>query len=294
MVTNKLHVGFVGTGILGEPMAQRLLSQGFELTVWNRTPSKLHGLEQQGARVAASPAALAAAVDVICLCLLDTGAVEQVVFGADGLVEAGGSRLLIDFSSITPEATRTLAARWQLATGAGWVDAPVSGGVPAAKAGTLIILAGGAAADVAQAQPVFDALAQRVTHLGPSGSGQMAKSCNQMIVGCNVLMIAEMLAAARRAGVEVEKLPGALAGGFADSLPLQLLGPRMAAGEFTPPLGSARAMLKDLDHAAALARASGSAAPLTALSAELYRSLGKRAELGGLDADICTLIKIFE
>jgi 3-hydroxyisobutyrate dehydrogenase len=157
-----------------------------------------------------------------------------------------------------------------------------------------IVLAGGAADDVAQAQPVFEALARRVTHLGPSGAGQMAKSCNQMIVGCNVLMIAEMLAAARRAGVEVEKLPGALAGGFADSLPLQLFGPRMAAGEFTPPLGSVRAMLKDLDQAAALARASGSAAPLTALSAELYRSLGKRADLGGLDADICRMIEIFE
>ncbi|MES2919017.1 MAG: NAD(P)-dependent oxidoreductase [Pseudomonadota bacterium] len=284
------RLGFIGVGLMGLPMCRRLLAAGYPLSVWNRSPGKCAPLVAAGARLAASPAALAGAADVIMTCVADTAAQEEVFAGADGL--ATGLRpgqVVVDFSSISPAATRTLAAAAQ-ARGAHWIDAPVSGGVIGAEAGTLVIMAGGDAATLESLRPVLASLAQRVTHMGGSGAGQVTKVCNQLIVAANAVLIAEAVALAERAGVDASRLAPALAGGFADSRPFQLLAPRMSARAFEPVQWRVRTLLKDLDMATALAADSGSPAPLAAHAAELMREHGGH---GCLDQDLSSLIRLF-
>lgn len=282
------RIGFIGLGLMGVPMARRLLAAGFPLTVWNRSPAKTEALVAGGARRAESPAALAREVDVVMLCVADTAAVGEVVFAVDG-VAAGGApeKLLVDFSSILPAATRDYAARLHTQCGMHWLDAPVSGGVPGAEQGTLAIMIGGAAADVERARPLLAPLSARCTHLGPVGSGQVAKICNQLIVGLNALAIAEAVALAERAGVDAARLPEALAGGFADSKPLQILAPRMATRAFEPVAWKVRTLLKDLDNAGQLARENGMGAPLAEFGAGRMRTHGAN---GKLDCDPSTLV----
>lgn len=284
------NVGFIGLGLMGVPMVRRLRSAGIAVTVWNRAIEKASALaaDDEGIRVAGSPAELARAVDVVMLCVADTAAVQAVVFGDRGVVKGGGrGKLLIDLSSIMPSATREFAERLQAQCGMAWVDAPVSGGVQGAVNGTLAIMAGGTATDVERARPLLAPLSRRVTHLGPVGSGQVAKVCNQMIVGVNALVIAEVVALAERAGVDAGKLPEAFAGGFADSLPLQILAPQMATRTFAPVKWHVRTLLKDLDNARALAAELGSEVPMSALGADRMREHGSR---GYLDADPATLV----
>jgi 3-hydroxyisobutyrate dehydrogenase len=216
-----------------------------------------------------------------------------VVFGHDGL--AGVLRtgqLLIDLSSIAPDTTREMAERLATACGAHWIDAPVSGGLPLARAGRLIVFAGGDAHAIARAAPVFDALAQRVTHMGGHGAGQLAKSCNQMIVACNLVTIAEMLAFAQRAGIDATRLPAALAGGFADSLPLQIFGPRMAAGIDTPRIGGLGTFRKDIDQVVRLAGECGAYAPMATRAAEVMLEASRHDHVGA-DPDVSRIIALF-
>lgn len=288
------RVGFIGTGLIGTPMVERLIERGLPVTVWNRTATKAAPLVALGASLADSPQDLVSRSTLVCLCLTNTDAVHDVLFGRDGIaLEMRAAQLLVDFSSIAPDATVTMAAQLRAAVGTGWVDAPVSGGLPAARAGRLIIFAGGDAADIARAAPVFDALSMRVTHMGGQGAGQLAKTCNQMIVACNNLVIAEMLAFARKAGIDAERLPGALAGGFADSLPLQLFGTRMARHVTTPKVGAIATFRKDIEQAARLAREHDAFAPMTARAVELYRDAVARADIGA-EADIAQIIAMYE
>ncbi len=289
-----VRVGFIGTGLIGTPMVERLIERGLSVTVWNRTVAKVAPLVALGALPAHSPQDLVSHCDVVCLCLTNTDAVHAVLFGDDGIAsQMHAAHLLVDFSSIAPDATITMAAQLRALVGTGWVDAPVSGGLPAARAGRLIIFAGGEAGDIARAAPVFDALSMRVTHMGGQGAGQLAKTCNQMIVACNNLVIAEMLAFARKAGIDAERLPEALAGGFADSLPLQIFGTRMATHIFTPKVGAIATFRKDIEQAARLARAHDAFAPMTARAVELYREAAERADIGG-DADIARIIALYD
>lgn len=282
------HIGFIGLGLMGMPMARRLLSSGYPVTVWNRSPGRADVLAEAGARLADSPAALARDADVVMLCVADTGAVADVVFAAGGVAEGGApGKLLVDFSSISPSATRGFALRLQQACGMRWIDAPVSGGVPGAEQGTLAIMAGGEAADIERVRPLLAVLGSRCTHLGAAGAGQVAKVCNQLIVGLNALAIAEAVALAERSGVDAALLPAALAGGFADSKPLQLLAPRMAADRFEPVAWKVRTLLKDLDNAGALAGELGMQLPLAGFGAERMRAHGRD---GHLDHDPSTLI----
>ncbi len=291
---SSVRVGFIGTGLIGTPMVERLLECGVAVTVWNRTPEKVAPLVARGAASCASPLELAAHSDVVCLCLTDTAAVRDVMFGAHGIgASMRAEQLVVDFSSIAPDATVTMATTLRDTTGARWVDAPVSGGLPAARAGRLIVFAGGDAVDIARAAPVFDALAMRVTHMGGNGAGQLAKTCNQMIVACNNLVIAEMLAFASRAGIAADRLPAALAGGFADSLPLQLFGPRMAQHTTTPKVGAIATFRKDIEQAARLAQVYHAHAPMTTRAAALYREAAEREDIGG-DADIGRIMQLFE
>lgn len=287
-----VRIGFIGTGLIGAPMVERLLECGRDVTVWNRSPDKCAPLVAAGARLADSPAALARDTDIVCLCLTDTAAVRDVVFGSGQLASALRSdSLVVDLSSIAPDATRDMASALELACGAAWLDAPVSGGVPAARAGRLIVFAGGEAADIVRAAPVFSALAQRVTHMGGHGAGQLAKSCNQQIVACNLLVIAEMLAFAERTGVDASRLPAALAGGFADSLPLQIFGPRMATNTDTPRLGAVGTFRKDIAQVVRLAGEAGAHIPITAAALAQYDAAIGRADIGA-EGDASRLIRL--
>ncbi|MCD0505166.1 NAD(P)-dependent oxidoreductase [Bordetella petrii] len=187
------------------------------------------------------------------LCLTDERAVHDTVFGAAGVHRAGGA-WLVDHSSISPDAARRYAAQLQQASGRVWIDAPVSGGVAGAQAGTLSIMMGGPADTIDAAAPYLRAYAGRVTRMGAVGAGQVAKLCNQTIVASTVNAIAEAVALAQHSGIDAAALNTALAGGWADSTLLQIFVPRMT-GPIEQPLGSVATMLKDVENVAALARA---------------------------------------
>lgn len=277
-------IGFIGLGAMGTPMVRRLIAAGHDVTTWARS-----GRAIDGAPGASSPAALARACDVVIACVADTAAVEAVVFGANGI--AAGARqgtLFVDHSTIHPVATRAFAEKLR-AAGMGWVDAPVSGGVAGAESGALIVMAGGEAADIARAGPAMTAYAKRVTHLGPNGAGQAAKVCNQLLIGAAVAAAAEALSFASRFGVDAARIPDALAGGWADSTVLQRHARMMAAGE--PDNIDGRLMLKDMDIACDMGRATGTPMPVTTAVAELYRLMIAR---GHAAAGQIGLIRLYE
>ena len=291
-MTQKTTVlGFVGMGLMGSRMTTRLLAAGYQVWVWNRSPDKCLPLVTQGAKLAATLADLARECDVIMLCLSDTAAVESVVFGEQGLAEyVQNKQLIVDFSSITPDATRDFAARLRT-KGVSWLDSPVSGGVMGAENGTLILMAGGEVQHIERFKPIAEHLGQKLTHMGEVGAGQITKICNQMIVASNALLIAETVALAAKAGVDATQLAPALAGGFADSLPLQILAPRMATNTFEPVQWKVQTLLKDLDNAVALAKENTSSAPISALAAQLLRL---HAAQGASLEDLSSVVKLFK
>jgi 3-hydroxyisobutyrate dehydrogenase len=276
---------------MGLPMTRRLLAAGYPLSVWNRSPDKCLALLELGAQRAQTPAELCSDAGIVMLCLANTEVVREVVFGPGGIVEgARPGQLLVDFSSLEPAATRTMAAELEQRCGMRWVDAPVSGGTPGAEAGSLAIMAGGRVEDVERARPILAHLGQRLTRMGDVGAGQVTKLCNQMIVACNALVIAEVVALAEQAGVDAGLLAPALAGGFADSKPLQILAPQMASSQFEPIKWHVRTLLKDLDSAVKLSREVGSATPLSGLAAQLMRLHGSQ---GNLQCDPATLVQLY-
>lgn len=281
-------VAFLGLGLMGAPMAARLADEGLLAAVWNRSPGKGEPLRARGVIAAATPREAAEKAEVVCLCLTDANAVEAVLRGEDGL-EAGlrPSALVIDFSTVGVAAGQGFAAR-VAAQGADWLDAPVSGGVRGAQEGTLIAFLGGSEAAIARAQPTLASVTRRATRVGEVGAGQAAKLCNQLIVSANLAAMAETFALARRLGVDAAQLTPALAGGFADSMPLQVFGPRMASGQRAPKLGSVATMLKDAEAVAA--SAPGLALPVLAAALERYRA----AVAAGLaDADLSALADLY-
>lgn len=286
----KAKIGFIGMGLMGIPMSSRLVAAGFPVTVWNRNPAKTQVPQQQGAQVAASLAELCEQADIIMMCVSDTAAVEAIVLADDGLLaNLSQGKTLVDFSSIDPEATRVLAAK-VAEKSCHWLDTPVSGGVAGAEQGTLAIMAGGDAEVLDAIRPVLAPLSSRITRMGDVGAGQVTKICNQMIVSCNVLVMAEVMALAEKAGVDSGQIPQALKGGFADSTPLQLTGPRMAERDYQPVKWHVKTLLKDLDMANGLAKDNLSAIPMAGLGAELMRMHGSK---GYNDCDPATLIEMY-
>jgi 3-hydroxyisobutyrate dehydrogenase len=282
-------LGFIGIGLMGKPMTLRLLQHGFQVNVWNRSPEKLQPVVAAGAAAATSIAELVRASDVVILCLADTQTVEWALY--HGLMDNGtANKLVIDLSSIDPNKTREFASALYENCGMVWVDAPVSGGVSGAEQGSLAIMAGGRPEPIEIARQVLKPLYKQLTHMGPVGSGQTTKICNQMIVSCNMLVIAEMIALAKQAGVEAEKIPAALAGGFADSKPLQIAGPEMALEKFEPVKWRVKTLLKDLQMATELAKQYGNALPMSGLAAQLMQLHGSQ---GYLEQDPATLIKLY-
>ena len=266
---------------MGRPMARNLHRAGAPLTVHNRSPAAVQELVGEGMHSAPDPAAVAAQVDVVITMLTDTPAVEQVIAGDRGVL-AGISEgaLIIDMGTTAVPVTRDLAAR-AAARGVGYVDAPVSGGVVGAGAGTLAIMAGATEQDFARALPLLEILGATITHVGDVGAGQVAKAANQVIVGLTIGAVAEALSLARRAGVDPGRVREAIAGGFAASRVLDAHGLRMIEGNFEP---GARCTTqhKDMSQALALAAELGLELPATALNRDLYQKVID-AGLGDLD-----------
>jgi len=282
-------LGFIGIGLMGEPMTLRLLAAGYKVNVWNRSPEKLNAVIKAGAIAYKSLNHLVQQSDIILLCLADSPIVEKIV--KEHILDNGSAgKLLIDLSSTHPETTLQLATLLQETCQMEWVDAPVSGGVAGAKEGSLAIMAGGTETNIAIARDILKPLYKQLTHMGQVGSGQVTKICNQMIVSCNVLVIAEMMALAEKSGVDTHKIAPALAGGFADSKPLQILAPEMAESRFTPIKWRVKTLLKDLNMATDLANKQKTATPLSALAAQLLQLHGSH---NFLDQDPSTLIKLY-
>lgn len=290
-MTKTPRIGFCGIGRMGEPMTRRLLAAGHEVAVWNRSSAKLDSLAAAGAVAKATPQALGESVDIALLCLGDGKAVEDVVFGAHGLAQAATPpACLIDHSTLSPALTRALAGRWTAATGGVWIDAPVSGGTDGAAAGKLAIMAGGPVDTIGAVTPVLRAYAARVTRMGEVGAGQTTKLANQAIVATTLAGLAEAFVLAKRSGIDTAALPSALQGGWADSVLLQTLWPRMVA----PPehaTGTVRVLLKDLDAIAELAEAS---ATVQRVLPEVRRLLQDAAQRGMGDWDLSQVFRIGE
>lgn len=285
-------IGFIGMGLMGIPMSCRLLAAGYPVTVWNRNAEKTKKPAELGAAVATSITQLCSEVDIIMLCVSDTSAVQEITQGKndDGIIDnLKPDQIIIDFSSIEPEATRILAKKVEEKS-AHWVDAPVSGGVAGAEQGNLAVMVGGDEEVIDSIKPILEPLSQRITRMGDAGAGQVTKICNQMIVSCNVLVMAEVMALAEKSGVDSSQLSLALKGGFADSIPLQLTGPRMAERDYQPVKWHVKTLLKDLDMANGLAKESRSAIPMAGLGAELMR---QHAGKGFNESDPATLIEMY-
>jgi 2-hydroxy-3-oxopropionate reductase len=271
-------------------MVRRLLAAGHAVKVWNRSPEKIEPLRALGAVPARNPVEAATDVDGVLTCLFDASAVEAVVFGADGVANASGLAWLVDHSSIDPAATRALAQRLHEACGADWIDAPVSGGIPGAEAGTLAIMAGGAATYLPRAREAMRAYAGNVTHMGASGAGQATKLCNQTIVATTISAIAEAIGFAARNGIDLHQLAPALAGGWADSRPLQVFAPRMIDVQ-QQSIGALSTMLKDIDTVMANAQKSGAPMPVTASVQQVLRMA---AAMGLAEAELSAIVSVVQ
>lgn len=256
----KKQIAFLGTGLMGAPMVRCLLRAGFPVTVWNRDASKATPLVAEGARQAQSPVEAVTGADIVFTMLTNGAAVADVLFdkGVAGAMTKGS--IFVDCSSITPTIARDNASR--LADfGIRNLDAPVSGGTAGASAGTLAIMAGGDAADVEELKDVFSALG-RVTHVGPSGAGQICKLANQQIVAVTIGAVAEAMILVDAGGASRAAFRDAIRGGFAESRILDLHGARMIERNFVPGGASAN-QLKDLDAVMAMAEELSLNLPLT-------------------------------
>jgi 2-hydroxy-3-oxopropionate reductase len=284
------RVGFIGLGIMGKPMARHLLDAGFPLTVHSRSPGPVDELAGAGAARAASPAEVAAASDVVVTMLPDTPDVELVLFGPDG-VEAGAAAgsLVIDMSSIDPIPTRSFAERLA-AQGVDMLDAPVSGGERGAIDAALSIMVGGSPDAFLRATPLFAAMGKNIVRVGPSGAGQIAKACNQLVVAATIEAVAEALVLAERAGVDAAKVREALLGGFAGSKILEVHGQRMLDRAFDPGF---RARLHRKDARIVLDTAKEVGAPVPAFEA-VARQLDELVESGGGELDHSALFTLLE
>ena len=266
------RVGFVGLGTMGAAMAANLVRAGYPLHVWNRTPGRSGPLVGAGAVVAQSPRELAAAVDIVVICVSDTPDVEAVLFGVEGVVHgARPGTLVIDCSTISPSATRNFARR--LADrGVALIDAPVSGGSEGAIHATLTIMVGGETADVERGHAVLAAMGRTVTHMGPVGAGQATKAVNQVMISGTYLGVAEGLVLAMKAGLDPEAVVSALGGGAAQSWVLANRSGRMVQDRY--PLGFKVSLhRKDLGIALDMAREAGASLPIAGLAAQFENGL---------------------
>jgi 3-hydroxyisobutyrate dehydrogenase len=283
-------IGFIGLGIMGAAMVRNLCKAGFAPVVWNRTRAKADALVAAGVTVADSPQAVAQAAPVVITMVTDTPDLLEVVEGPAGVTHGISSgSVLIDMSTVSPSATRELAARLE-SNGAAMLDAPVSGGSWGAQQGTLSIMVGGDEQIFQRCLPVFEAMGQRITHLGPVGMGQTTKLVNQVLVVGTCAAVAEALVFASAHGADLEKTIEAVAQGAAGSWQLQNLGPRMAKGDFAPGF-MVKLQQKDLRLVMEAAQEHSLPLPIASLVRQLYTSL---EAAGAGEEGTQALIKVFQ
>lgn len=275
-------VAVLGVGIMGGAIARRLLDCGHAVRLFDLDAAKLQPLLALGATAAASPAEAARGAGFVITSLNAAAIVRAAVLGEGGAAEGlSAEALLIDMSSIDPPSTRALGTELRARCGAGWVDAPLSGGAPKALIGQLTVMAGGTEADVARAGTLMRDLCANYTHMGPAGAGQTTKLVNQLLCAIGFQAVAEAVRLAEAGGVDAARLSQALAGGRADSQILREFGPKMAARDETP-TGRIDNMLKDLEAVQAFSQSQRLPLPLTAQVSELHRAF-VAAGLGPLD-----------
>jgi 3-hydroxyisobutyrate dehydrogenase len=267
-----MKVAFIGMGTMGAAMAINILKAGHAVTVHNRTREREEPVANAGARRSASPQEAARNAEIIVTCVSDTPDVEDVILGANGVIHgAPAGAIVVDMSTISPSTTRRIGA--ELAKkGIRMLDAPVSGGSEGAQKGTLTIMVGGEAGDVAKAMPVLSAMGKSITHVGPGGAGQLAKAINQVIIAGVYLAVAEGMTLGLKAGLDMEKVVQALAGGAAGSWVLNFRSANMIKNEY--PLGfRVRLHRKDVAIALQAARELGVFLPATALVEQVENGL---------------------
>jgi 3-hydroxyisobutyrate dehydrogenase len=264
-----LAIGFVGLGIMGAPMAGRLLAAGNRLSVFNRTADRCGPLVAAGARAASTPAAAAEGADLVISIVTDSPDAKEVLLGARGAAQgANAGTLFVDMSTIAPEAAREIGS--QLGQrGLRFLDAPVTGGDVGAREGTLSILVGGEASDLERARPALEVLGKRITHCGPVGAGQTVKACNQVLCAMNMVGIVEALHLAKANGIDLSTMLGALGPGAGGSWALEKLGPRIAGGDFAPGF-MIRLIQKDLRIVQSIAKSVGLPLEGTALAQSYF------------------------
>ena len=268
------RIGFIGLGVMGKPMARNLLARGFDLVVHSRSRGPVNEIVAAGARAAESPADVARQTAIVITMVPDSPDVEAVLEGQDGVFSAlARGSLVIDCSTIAPAVARRLAAR-AAEFGAAMVDAPVSGGEVGAINASLSIMMGGEEAAVARARPVLEAVgnAERIVHIGPAGSGQLCKVCNQMVIGGTLAAVSEAFALARKAGVDPALVRNALLGGFASSRVLDAHGERILKSNYTPGFRT-KLFAKDLGIAADTLAEYQTPAPVAAVVQQLVSAL---------------------
>jgi len=284
------QIGFIGLGIMGLPMAKNLLKAGFPVTVYNRTRSKAESLIEFGATVADSPKAVAQLAEVVITIVTDTPDVESVLFAENGVLAGAKPGLtVIDMSTISPVATREFDARLPESQ-IDVLDAPVSGGDIGAQKGTLTIMVGGDEAVFRRCIPVFEVLGKRLTYVGPGGSGQMVKLCNQILCAVNMLAVCESLSLAKKSGINLDKMLQVVTAGAGGSWALENLGRKIVNGELEPAF-MVRLIQKDLRLVHEAARKFQLPLPATALATQFFTALEAN---GNGDQGTQAMIRIYE
>jgi 3-hydroxyisobutyrate dehydrogenase len=289
MTTQTVSLGYIGLGNMGGSMATRLSKAGFKMSVYGRNKARLKPALDAGAIECATAKEVAEHSDIVFLCLTDTEAVEQVVFGNAG-ISTGARRgsTLIDHSTISPKATVAMASRLAEMAGVSWIDAPVSGGTVGASSGTLSIFAGGKQENFEAVLPILKHVGRNITLMGGVGAGQNTKLVNQIILSCSVVVLAEACAFAERTGLDVSILPKALAGGRADSTSLQHYWPRLAERDFTS-YSTVTSILKDLQIILETGQPLGALFPVSSTVNEYYKVL---ANGGYASEDLTALMRV--
>jgi 3-hydroxyisobutyrate dehydrogenase len=263
-----MEIGWIGTGIMGAPMALRLIGGGNRVRVFNRSAEKARALAADGATVAADAAACATGAEVVFIMVPDTPDVEATVAKIEAVLKSG--QIVVDMSTIAPAAERAISARLK-AKGVEYLDAPVSGGDVGARDGTLAIMVGGDAAAFARARPLFELMGKRITHMGASGAGQMTKLANQIAVALALEAAAEAIKFANGGGLDASRVVEAIGAGAAGSWQLSNLGPKIIAGDYRPGF-FIKLIRKDLRLVTEAARESGLALPGLALMASMFNA----------------------
>jgi len=267
-----MEIGYIGLGIMGRPMALNLLKAGHTLAVYARRPEMMQPLSEAGALACGSPQQVSARSDVVFICVADTPDVEQVILGDNGVLDgARADSVIVDMSTISPSATRSLARRLSERR-VNMLDAPVSGGEKGAIDGNLAIMVGGETHIFNRVLPLLEILGQNIVHIGGNGAGQVAKACNQIIIGQAIVAVGEALLLAQAAGVDPVKVREALMGGFAGSRVLESHGQRMLDRNFKPGF-KARLHHKDLRIAMESAHELGLALPGAASAAQYLNAV---------------------